>query len=790
MKRFMRASLVAKMAALVVLCAVGAGLFGGTSRPSNAQEPPRGIDSTSILSQLELAEKHPVKGPMSCTGTDRLVTVTNSSGKTIWVAAVGTTDTASPDPATCSTNSQCSANEFCDTVVSQCRSVPINGTVSFEPSSPTCTTNSDCTATGFAICYTGAGQCGSMPQTGNGFQLANAASQNICVPTTWGGRIWARTGCKFSENSNTTCAGSCQGQTVTAGASCATTSDCQKACVGGTNNGLACTTNSNCPGVCAGGTNNGQSCMTGADCPSASMNPGTCNFGTCGKAFCQAGTACCSTGSCTGPQLTCSGGANAGNDCTTASDCPTACAGGMDNGHQCASASDCPGVCNDGPNSGETCKTNSDCGATFICNTGSCTNSGVCGANTFSLYCADSGSAPATLAELTLAPPGVCVGGSGAGGVCGSACTTGGGTCNTSAVPAKSDFFDIQAGIDGPNLPAVITPTSGSYQITADLLGVDVNTTACQAASDCSGGAPYSQCFSPESNPKIFGPKEGVCARSCASSKDCTTKPYTKCFKSPSPFENLSTGICIQPCTSNSQCAGITPANPAYPMCDVKDGACIDPYECTSPGCSGGSCATAGPPGGPYLASCNWNILTQANCPANLRILDKNNKFVGCASACTQCQPGAAQPASLNCGASTTIPWATTNTDLYCCDNGSISCFDSKANPTASNCCGYTRWGHCVHGTTPGAFCGTNFDCKGKGICTGAPLPQGQATPSFIPATGTGTWLGVAEPITKQFKASCPTAYSYQYDDSTSTFVCGGVSSTNNTGYTVTFMPR
>ena len=67
------------------------------------------------------------------------------------------------------------------------------------------------------MCYTGKSQCGSIPQNGNGFALANGSRQTLCVPTTWGGRLWARTGCNFTQNGKTTCAGSCQGQTVTVG---------------------------------------------------------------------------------------------------------------------------------------------------------------------------------------------------------------------------------------------------------------------------------------------------------------------------------------------------------------------------------------------------------------------------------------------------------------------------------------------------------------------------------------------------------------------------------------------
>lgn len=616
----------------------------------------------------------------------------------------------------------------------------------------------------------------------------------------------------------TSCGGSCQGQTVTVGSACATTADCRNACVGGRHNGSECTDNSQCPGVCSGGSDDGKDCATGASCAA----PGICNFGTCGKAFCASGGSCCATGSCAGAQLTCSGGANAGNTCTDGADCPAACAGGKNNGKTCSTGSDCPGVCPNGPNAGEQCATDANCGGgDFKCNTGSCANLGTCGRNTYSLYCTSAGLAPATLAELALAAPGVCS----LGGPCGPPCEKKGGTCSApNQMAAASDFMDVQLGIDGGNLPVVVTPVHNTYEVTANLIGVDVlDSSSCINASDCSANAaPYNhQCFSPTSYPKLFGPVGGKCAASCTSDSECTKTPFTKCFKAPAPFAPLSSGICINPCTSNTQCANAVPSKPAYPACDVADGACVSAYECTSPGCNGATedCGKAGPPGAPYLPICQWKLLAENKCPPDLQIREcvggtrkgalcgndtdcgqggTCSKYIGCGSACSQCQPeaGVTQPPGLACKGTTTVPWAPTNTNLYCC-TPSNSCFDAGASPppTAETCCGYALWARCVGGDHPGNICGTDADC-GTGTCTGVKLPQGQATPAFGSAVGSGTWLGQAEPIDVEFKNDCPTAYSYQYDDSTSTFVCGGVSGTSSapikpsvsTAYTITFL--
>ena len=753
-----KTTLAVRIAALAALVAGAAGCTGESSTPrivSPTAAPTTA--STPAASETAVPTATPTfgtPGPFSCSGSDRLVTVTNLSGRKIWVAALGSTDTTAPDPTSCTNHSDCVANEFCNSLVSppQCSSVPLAGTITYQPSSPTCASNSDCTDATYPVCYTGNSQCGSIATDGNGFALANgpARERKICVPTTWGGRLWARTGCNFTENGNTTCAGSCQGQTVTVGAPCALSSDCQDACVGGFDNGHMCTTDSDCPGMCQ---DTGTSCTSDSDCTSGSH---VCNLATCGKAFCQAGASCCASGSCTGAQLTCSGGSSVGNLCT--------------------SAADCPGVCVAGANKGSTCTTNSDCGTGGACSVGSC------GANTFSLYCAGSGAAPATLAELTLAAPGVCSGGSKSGGPCGSACTNGGGTCgDTTHVVAQSDFFDIQAGIDGPDLPAVITPVSGTYQITADLRGVDVNTTTCASASDCSGTAPYSQCFSPPFNRKIFGPKEALCARSCSSDSNCTTAPYTKCFQAPSPFENLSPGICIRPCTSDSQCTGVS----GDTVCDKQRRRLRRSVRMRESRMRGRDLRQRGPAGRAV------SVGVQLERPGpGLSLLSQDFRREG--QVCRMRQRVRAVPAG--CGTAGDSGLRRLHQPFMGTDQHGPLLLPGRrvvllrGGRHPGQLLRLRYLGEMRRRQQPGTFCGNDADCAGGGTCSAMPLPQGQATPGFAAASGSGTWLTQAEPYTRKFKAGCPTAYAYQYDDSTSTFVCGGVSASKETAYKVTFM--
>lgn len=50
-------------------------------------------------------------------------------------------------------------------------------------------------------------------------------------------------------------------------------------------------------------------------------------------------------------------------------------------------------------------------------------------------------------------------------------------------------------------------------------------------------------------------------------------------------------------------------------------------------------------------------------------------------------------------------------------------------------------------------------------------------------------WFTVAQPWLVYLKVACPTAYTYPFDDATSTFTCSGSSSVGAPNYTITFLP-
>ncbi|TDI90562.1 MAG: hypothetical protein E2O72_03855, partial [Candidatus Dadabacteria bacterium] len=95
-------------------------------------------------------------------------------------------------------------------------------------------------------------------------------------------------------------------------------------------------------------------------------------------------------------------------------------------------------------------------------------------------------------------------------------------------------------------------------------------------------------------------------------------------------------------------------------------------------------------------------------------------------------------------------------------------------------------------------FCGgCPTDCANP-PCTPWPIPSGMNCTTTADGAGSscGTapctnpdWEQDAQPITSAFKQACPAAYSFPFDDPTSTFQCTGTGSTNTLGYDITFCP-
>jgi hypothetical protein len=159
------------------------------------------------------------------------------------------------------------------------------------------------------------------------------------------------------------------------------------------------------------------------------------------------------------------------------------------------------------------------------------------------------------------------------------------------------------------------------------------------------------------------------------------------------------------------------------------------PYYCGSPGCTH-DCGA--------LPACPWNLA--ASCPPELEDTDPGH-YVGCRSANQVCAVHPSAPA-LDCA---------NERDLYGCTGGgpngvSGSCYSQGASST---CCGCPSW-------SPAGACQSS-------------------NPAWTAPSLPGKYAQV-------LKDACPTAYSFPYDDLTSTFTCLGTSGAN-TGYTITFCP-
>jgi hypothetical protein len=116
----------------------------------------------------------------------------------------------------------------------------------------------------------------------------------------------------------------------------------------------------------------------------------------------------------------------------------------------------------------------------------------------------------------------------------------------------------------------------------------------------------------------------------------------------------------------------------------------------------------------------------------------------------------------------------------YLCNAGAAanSCYSGGA--TSQNCCGCQNWDSYVTATYP----------------TGLPIPTAPTVTSCGGVASTA-WVNNALGFAGVAKQACPSFYSYQYDDPSSTFNCGAASdglsphvgTLNTTDYTITFCP-
>jgi len=230
-------------------------------------------------------------------------------------------------------------------------------------------------------------------------------------------------------------------------------------------------------------------------------------------------------------------------------------------------------------------------------------------------------------------------------------------------------------------------------------------------------------------------------------------------------------------------------------ICDMQTKICVDDtpsttgYYCGTPGCTPATCRDTS------LGTCDWEFnpgiyetqlryvhVAQCNSSAPCKQCI-NNQYCRCNSNAdcphgTECgqdlipgigveqvcgrMSGWQTPKQLCAldpnipvpiGCSLPVPGQGTRNDLYQCigPNGG-SCYSKQAG---SKCCGCPSW------SIPGTCQNNN-----------------------------GYWNQYASGPIGVFKKACPTAYSFPYDDLTSTFTCKGRDAQIQPGYNITFCPR
>lgn len=217
------------------------------------------------------------------------------------------------------------------------------------------------------------------------------------------------------------------------------------------------------------------------------------------------------------------------------------------------------------------------------------------------------------------------------------------------------------------------------------------------------------------------------------------------------------------------------------------------------------------PSGGTCLYSCESDADCASNwggamkCRAVQYTATETRKFCQCDAATdcagsklgsycgTQFVPGVATPYMQMCGAKTR-GWWTAN--VFCADPstkyGPLDCGASLANGQSGDTTLSQLFG-CIGANATSCY---NSGQSAGDNCCGCATKSGTALAKFWPAAASlecanghnnPSWNTHAQPWLVFLKKGCPTAYTYAYDDSTSTFTCQSPGKLNEVGYTVSF---
>jgi Thaumatin family len=297
------------------------------------------------------------------------------------------------------------------------------------------------------------------------------------------------------------------------------------------------------------------------------------------------------------------------------------------------------------------------------------------------------------------------------------------------------DFYDVTL-INGVNTVVIMAP-----QATPEKASVPPNSDAsywCTAPGSKQGSSGLGAC-SWSFSPTVPGLGDQTALLQFSSLPCSTANTPTGC---PTGLQcSGAPGACNLQCTANSDCPGTFTCVNNFCQCATSQ-----------------DCASVGLPASQQF--CGLQFI-----PGRGTFQQQCGAFGGWWSAFDFCNGSVASVGPLNCSASITDGDGSSTTTL----NNLFQC----TGENAASC----------YNTT-----------QGSKICCGCATDSANTLAKDWPKAATGntcfgnntTWASKVQPWLVFLKQGCPTAYSYPFDDATSTFQCQTTGSTNMASYTIT----